>query len=277
MPRRIAAHGFALTVALAAAFAHLPALAQETAAPHVNGSQSAPAAEVPDVREVQQALDALGYDPGPADGVMGPQTRAAIEAFQADQDLPETGEITAALARAIAGVRFRASEEAAALWDESAQALRALGYTPGDGGFATAKAEKSIAAFQAERGLEPTGAFSRRLHAAALRAAEQSPEARRRLCLETYRARAYDKAAKWCRRAAEAGDPEGQVWLGHIHYYGLAGERDYGTAARWYLRAARQGDSRAQTYLGVMYSKGRGVPRDPAAAQRWYRMATETE
>jgi membrane-bound lytic murein transglycosylase B len=35
-----------------------------------------------DVRQAQEMLNALGYDAGPADGLMGPRTRAAIEAFQ---------------------------------------------------------------------------------------------------------------------------------------------------------------------------------------------------
>jgi len=43
---------------------------------------------------VQRALAALGYDPGPADGVPGPATRAAIETFQADHDMTPDGRIT---------------------------------------------------------------------------------------------------------------------------------------------------------------------------------------
>lgn len=43
---------------------------------------------------VQRALAALGYDPGPVDGVPGPATRAAIEAFQAHQGLTPDGRIT---------------------------------------------------------------------------------------------------------------------------------------------------------------------------------------
>jgi len=43
---------------------------------------------------VQRALAALGYDPGPADGVPGPATRAAVAAFQADQGPTADGRIT---------------------------------------------------------------------------------------------------------------------------------------------------------------------------------------
>jgi S1-C subfamily serine protease len=45
-------------------------------------------------REVQQLLADLDYDPGPVDGVIGPQTRAAVRAFQADAGLPVDGEIS---------------------------------------------------------------------------------------------------------------------------------------------------------------------------------------
>lgn len=34
------------------------------------------------VTNIQQALDILGHDPGPIDGVMGPKTRSAVRSFQ---------------------------------------------------------------------------------------------------------------------------------------------------------------------------------------------------
>jgi uncharacterized protein len=45
-------------------------------------------------REVQQLLADLGYNPGPVDGVIGPQTRAAVRDFQADVGLSVDGEIS---------------------------------------------------------------------------------------------------------------------------------------------------------------------------------------
>jgi peptidoglycan hydrolase-like protein with peptidoglycan-binding domain len=47
-----------------------------------------------DVAEVQTALNELGYEAGPADGVIGANTVEAIMEFQADYDLPETGVLT---------------------------------------------------------------------------------------------------------------------------------------------------------------------------------------
>jgi len=46
-----------------------------------------------DVQSVQSALSELGYDPGSADGFMGPKTRSAIEAFQRDREIPITGRV----------------------------------------------------------------------------------------------------------------------------------------------------------------------------------------
>ena len=41
---------------------------------------------------VQARLKNLGYAPGAADGVLGPKTRAALQRFQAEQNLPATGQ-----------------------------------------------------------------------------------------------------------------------------------------------------------------------------------------
>jgi membrane-bound lytic murein transglycosylase B len=44
-----------------------------------------------ETREIQQHLNQLGFDAGPADGVSGPRTRAAIQAFQKKMALPPDG------------------------------------------------------------------------------------------------------------------------------------------------------------------------------------------
>lgn len=41
--------------------------------------------------EIQEALTGFGYRPGPIDGICGPQTRAAIVAFQTDRGLVADG------------------------------------------------------------------------------------------------------------------------------------------------------------------------------------------
>ena len=45
------------------------------------------------ILKAQQRLEAAGFNPGPADGVMGSQTRKAVEEFQRRNALPITGEL----------------------------------------------------------------------------------------------------------------------------------------------------------------------------------------
>jgi peptidoglycan hydrolase-like protein with peptidoglycan-binding domain len=47
--------------------------------------------------DLQWHLAVRGYDPGPADGVVGPRTRAAIQQYQMDAGLPADGRATMAL------------------------------------------------------------------------------------------------------------------------------------------------------------------------------------
>ena len=53
------------------------------------------------IRAVQRALARLGHPPGPADGLMGPRTRAAIRAYQTAAGLTADGGLTRELERAI--------------------------------------------------------------------------------------------------------------------------------------------------------------------------------
>jgi hypothetical protein len=59
------------------------------------------------IEELQQALSTAGYDPGPADGIFGPRTEAAVVAFQEANGLSVDGrvgpETASALSSAVAG------------------------------------------------------------------------------------------------------------------------------------------------------------------------------
>jgi S1-C subfamily serine protease len=63
-----------------------------------------PVASRKTVRRIQGNLARLGYDSGPADGVAGHRTRAAISSFQKDYDLPVTGEPSEELEMALRAV-----------------------------------------------------------------------------------------------------------------------------------------------------------------------------
>jgi hypothetical protein len=62
------------------------------------------------ITEVQQLLGALGYDPGPIDGELGPQTRGAIRAFLEDEGLEPVEEPSEALRDRLRFARAIASE-----------------------------------------------------------------------------------------------------------------------------------------------------------------------
>ena len=53
------------------------------------------------IKIVQAVLNAEGYDCGAADGIIGRKTRAAIEAYQKDQELTVSGDITDELLEAL--------------------------------------------------------------------------------------------------------------------------------------------------------------------------------
>ncbi|MBK5937259.1 lytic murein transglycosylase [Halorhodospira halophila] len=44
-----------------------------------------------ELRQIQEVLNELGFDAGPVDGLLGPQTRAALRAYQQDRGLPADG------------------------------------------------------------------------------------------------------------------------------------------------------------------------------------------
>ena len=68
-----------------------PLWRRDSSASKPAGADSAP------VRDIQTTLNARGYDAGPADGIAGPRTRAAIRAYQRDNGLAVDGQPTAAL------------------------------------------------------------------------------------------------------------------------------------------------------------------------------------
>lgn len=57
----------------------------------LQASPAAYAAGSPLVEDVQSALVRAGYNPGPADGLIGPRTRSAISAYQRDNGMTADG------------------------------------------------------------------------------------------------------------------------------------------------------------------------------------------
>ena len=122
------------------------------------------------VRDVQGALAARGYEPGPADGEAGPITRAAILAFEHDYGLAATAEASEALLAALrtqgqpvsGGARWqKPTDTASGLLRTVQQQLIATGYLKGQpSGVPDAATMAAIRAFETAHRLAPTGRVS---------------------------------------------------------------------------------------------------------------------
>ena len=124
-----------------------------------------------DRRLIQSSLAAQGFDPGPADGVFGRRTRAAIGQWQAARGEEPTGYLNAEAAKSLLGRAPQTQE--ATMTRESIEtalgltradrrliqsSLAAQGFDPGpaDGVFGR-RTRAAISQWQAARGEEPTG------------------------------------------------------------------------------------------------------------------------
>ena len=83
-----------------------------------------PEADPATVRTIQQLLADSGYAPGPADGIYGPKTRAAIIAYQRQMEMKPDGLITGDL---VASLRESGKATVARLEMEDAFSDLALG------------------------------------------------------------------------------------------------------------------------------------------------------
>jgi hypothetical protein len=78
------------------------------------------------------------------------------------------------------------------------------------------------------------------------------------------------EAARWYRRAADAGLAWAQYNLAHLLLDGNGLKRDAAAALQWYRRAAGQGHVRAMNLVGRCLERGWGCACDPAQARAWY-------
>jgi hypothetical protein len=91
-----------------------PAASASTSAPAASAASSAPASPAQpttpaspavnpsaSVKKLQQQLGQLNYYEGPVDGIMGPQTAAAVKDLQRQAGLPQTGTMNAATQAAL--------------------------------------------------------------------------------------------------------------------------------------------------------------------------------
>lgn len=83
------------------------------------------------------------------------------------------------------------------------------------------------------------------------------------------------KAAEWCKKAAELGDPDPQVNYGCMLETGEGVEKNATEAANWYAKAAAQEHGLAQYNLGVLHARGEGVSKDLDRALKLFRAAAD--
>ena len=241
-------------------------------------------------RQVQEDLQAAGFDPGGADGVFGPRTRAAIQRWQTSQGVLATGYLDGAslvaLSPSVAGQpTFR---------ERVAAAVAAATRLAAEQGDASAQFDLGLA-YDNGRGVEEDDAEAVRWYRLA---AEQGLADAQFNLGNMYRIQRYvnnsgsirisgsirrageiegddAEAVRWYRLAAEQGHADAQFNLGDMYTDGLGVAQDYAEATLWYHSAAEQGHASGQDNLGSMYAAGRGVARDDAEAVRWYRLAAE--
>lgn len=83
----------------------------------------------------------------------------------------------------------------------------------------------------------------------------------------------WHEAARFFRKAADAGYAPAQFELAHLYEDGLGVKLSLKQAVFWYRKAADQGDAEAQNNLGSLYAKGHGVHRSVSQAAHWYGLA----
>lgn len=132
------------------------------------------------IRGIQEELSSNGYDPGPADGLLGPQTRAAIRKYQRDAGLAVDGvaskELLDHLKFAQPRITARPDPEPDPLVLQVQTRLQALGYHRGElDGRMGAATREAIRAYRYDAGLPISGAIDGPL-LARLRS-EAAPEA----------------------------------------------------------------------------------------------------
>ncbi len=115
------------------------------------------------LQQAQRQLKALGFDPGSTDGTFGPQTVAALRAYQQAYRLPVTGRLDETTLRSILPERFEATGVPLDLSNrevlqQAQRQLKGLGFDPGstDGTFGP-QTEAALRAYQQAYRLPQTG------------------------------------------------------------------------------------------------------------------------
>lgn len=158
--------------------------------PNQGAVPAGPAYSRPEKRDIQSALNTLGYNAGPVDGSFGRQTRAAIRRFQTENGYPATGRLERVQFDALRGIAAGGTGAAVQVSvDENRtldrgevrllqSALKSLGYYTGRiDGQAGRGTGGAVSRFLTERGHDPyTTSAVLALSMAAAEAGQPLPE-----------------------------------------------------------------------------------------------------
>lgn len=81
--------------------------------------------------------------------------------------------------------------------------------------------------------------------------------------------------AKWARKSADAGNARGQVLMGALYKDGVGVKKDSHEEVRWLQKAVDQGSPEGQFYLGACYVTGEGVPKDLKKAKDLFQKSAD--
>jgi peptidoglycan hydrolase-like protein with peptidoglycan-binding domain len=115
------------------------------------------------LQQAQRQLKALGFDAGTMDGTFGPQTEAALRAYQQAYRLPQTGRLDDVTLRSLLPERFETSRTSLEpanreVLRQAQRQLKALGFDPGSmDGTLGPQTEAALRAYQQAYRLPQTG------------------------------------------------------------------------------------------------------------------------
>jgi TPR repeat protein len=93
--------------------------------------------------------------------------------------------------------------------------------------------------------------------------------------LSAYQGNRFDDAMRLWRPLAEREDAPAQAGIGFMYYRGLGVAVDYPKAAFWLRKAAQHGQPEGQLMLGTLYFYGRGVEQSYVSSYAWCDLAQD--
>ena len=91
--------------------------------------------------------------------------------------------------------------------------------------------------------------------------------------MEYYVIENFTDALPYLQKAADKGNADAMLVLGHMYAGGYGVNKDYSQAKYWYQKAADKGNADAMVEIGNMYQSGEGVVKDSQKALQWCKKA----